>query len=54
MPQTNWKEIVLASVVVISLLGLLGLAVIDEEARPVFQKVAELTLAAYVGYIFPK
>jgi hypothetical protein len=49
----NLKEIVLASVVVVSLVGLLGLSVIDENTRPVFQKVAEMSIAAYLGYLIP-
>lgn len=49
----NLKESVLASVVVISLAGLLGLSIIDENTRPVFQKVAEMSIAAYLGYLIP-
>jgi len=49
----NWKEITLASVVILSLIGLLGLSVIDETTRPVFQKVAEMSVAAYLGYLIP-
>jgi Ca2+/H+ antiporter len=50
---TNLRESVFASVVVVSLLGLLGLSVIDENTRPVFQKVAEMSIAAYLGYLIP-
>jgi hypothetical protein len=49
----NLRELVFASVVVVSLVGLLGLSMIDENTRPVFQKVAEMSIAAYLGYLIP-
>jgi hypothetical protein len=50
---TNLKGIILASVILISYAGLLALSVIDENSRPVFQKVAEMSIAAYLGYLIP-
>jgi hypothetical protein len=45
------KEILLASVVIISLLGLLCLSFVDKNTIPVLQKVAEMSIVAYLGYL---
>ncbi|BAY87832.1 hypothetical protein NIES267_73560 (plasmid) [Calothrix parasitica NIES-267] len=59
MPQQNnnhlpnFKEIVLGTVVIVSLLGLLVFAIFDKAHIPVFQDVAKLSIGIYMGYLIP-
>jgi hypothetical protein len=47
------KEHLLSTVVILSLLGLIYFAIIDENSRPAFLEVAKLSLGAYIGYLIP-
>ena len=38
---------------IISMLGLLGFAFIDENSRIIFLDVAKMSIAAYLGYLVP-
>lgn len=49
----NFKELVLGTVVIVSLLGLLSFAVFDPVTRPVFLDVAKLSIGIYMGYLIP-
>lgn len=49
----SFKELVLGTVVIVSLLGLLSFAVFDETTRPVFLDVAKLSVGIYMGYLIP-
>ncbi len=51
--DSNVSNLILAFVVVVSMLGLLGFAFIDESTRPVFIEVAKVSVAAYLGYLIP-
>ncbi|BAY08766.1 hypothetical protein [Calothrix sp. NIES-2098] len=51
--NTNLPNLILAFIVVVSMLGLLGFAFIDESTRPVFIEVAKVSVAAYLGYLIP-
>ncbi|AFY57276.1 hypothetical protein Riv7116_4865 [Rivularia sp. PCC 7116] len=53
MSQPNFKELILGTVVMVSLLGLLAFAVFDETTRPVFLDVAKLSIGIYMGYLIP-
>ncbi len=49
----NFRELILGIVVVLSLLGLIGLSVIDENSRPAFLDVAKVSIGAFIGYLIP-
>ncbi len=49
----TFKEKILASVVIISLLGLLTFSLIDINSRPIFLDVAKMTIGIYMGYLIP-
>ena len=49
----TFKEKILASVVIISLLGLLTFSFIDINSRPIFLDVAKMTIGIYMGYLIP-
>jgi hypothetical protein len=49
----SFKELILAIVVVICLLGLIGFSVIDEKSRPAFLDVAKVSIGAFIGYLIP-
>lgn len=53
MLQRNFREVILASVVIISLLGLIVFSFVDENSRLVFLDVAKLTIGVYTGYLIP-
>ena len=49
----SFREVILASVVIISLLGLLVFSFIDTNSRTVFLDVAKLSIGIYMGYLIP-
>lgn len=49
----NFRELILGLVVIISLLGLIGLSVIDASSRPAFLDVAKVSIGAFMGYLIP-
>lgn len=53
MGKINIKELILALVVSVSLLGLFAFAVIDTSSRPAFLDVAKVSIGAVMGYLIP-
>lgn len=53
MPKTNIKELILALVVSVSLLGLFVIAIIDVDSRSVFLDVAQVSIGVFMGYLIP-
>ena len=51
--QMTFRELVLATVVILNLLGLMFFSFIDESTRPVFLDVAKLSIGIYMGYLIP-
>ena len=49
----NFRELVLGAVVLLSLLGLIGFSIIDENSRPAFLDVAKVSIGAFIGYLIP-
>lgn len=48
-----FRDVVLGTVALISLLGLLGLAFVDNDSRQAFLQMSTFTLGAVVGYFIP-
>lgn len=53
MQNTNFRELVLGLVVIVSLLGLIGFSIIDTSSRPAFLDVAKVSIGAFIGYLIP-
>lgn len=53
MMQHNFKESLLGLVVLVSLFGLIGFAIIDDSSRPAFLEVAKVSIGAFMGYLIP-
>ena len=53
MSKTNIKELILAVIIGVSLLGLFVIAVIDVNSRSAFLDVAKVSIGAYMGYLIP-
>ena len=51
--SSKLANLTLAFIVIISMLGLLGFAFIDENSRIIFLDVAKMSIAAYLGYLVP-
>lgn len=51
--KPSFRDVVLGTVAVISLIGLLGLSFIDINIREDFSKMALLTIGAVIGYFTP-
>ncbi|MDZ8083364.1 MAG: hypothetical protein RMX35_30405 [Nostoc sp. DcaGUA01] len=49
----SYKEIALSVAASISLLGLLGLAFVDESSKQAFLQMSTFTIGAVVGYFIP-
>ncbi|GAB1544634.1 hypothetical protein NUACC21_73100 [Scytonema sp. NUACC21] len=47
------KDLIFGFLAIVALIGLLGLSVVDPLAKDTFLKVAEWSLAAYLGYLIP-
>ncbi|GAA6614912.1 hypothetical protein [Scytonema sp. NUACC26] len=47
------KDLIFGFLAITALIGLLGLSVYDQSAKDSFLKVAEWSLAAYLGYFIP-
>ncbi|WP_460206630.1 hypothetical protein [Scytonema sp. NUACC21] len=47
------KDLIFGFLAIVALVGLLGLSMIDQFAKETFLKVAEWSLAAYLGYLIP-
>ncbi len=54
MRANNLKDLVLASVVSILVLGSLALAIIDENYRSTFVDLAKVGIGGYIGITIPK
>lgn len=53
MKNVAFKELTLAVVVVISLVGLIGFSIFDTNSRSAFLDVAKVTIGAFIGYLIP-
>ncbi|MBD2255641.1 hypothetical protein [Nostoc parmelioides] len=47
------KNFLLSTIVLASFFGVLGLAIIDVQVRPIFLDLAKFIVGAYVGYWIP-
>jgi hypothetical protein len=52
-PNPNFRELILALVVIICLFGLIGFSIIDVNSRPAFLDVAKVSIGAFIGYLIP-
>jgi hypothetical protein len=53
MNNVPFKELTLAVVVVLSLVGLIGFSIFDPNSRSAFLDVAKVTIGAFIGYLIP-
>ncbi len=53
MLKINIKELILALVITVSLMGLFLIAIIDVNSRPAFVDVAKVSIGAFMGYLIP-
>jgi hypothetical protein len=53
MKNVVFKELILAAVVILSFVGLIGFALVDQANVPAFQQVAHTCIAAFLGYLIP-